>query len=469
VTARLAVAVVALAACAPVDSFFSCNDDAQCVLGGRSGGRCEAAGFCSFPDGSCPSGRRYHDARGGDVCVGAGCGVRLDDLHPRAAAVGDPVWLEGVFPAGASVVFSSDGGDLAVPTTQPATGRLSIAVPTGATRGTVGVTASGCTSTRLPFEVVAAGSAPQDPFTAVAETLPSDGQALVDLGARVVSFGNIAGARNRTIDAAARASDGALQSFAAAGALSVVRALPCAVSVGDRIHVIGGHDGTRALASIESIAVADFPGVLDQPAVTLRQPRFGHQCVVLGNFVYALGGGGTVGSLDALATVERAPVDSDGTLGAFSDAGVALIKPRLGFGLVVAGRYLYVFGGFNGNDLDFDSERAIIDSDGTLEAFADWQRFAVDNNGVREVFTTLVVGRDVYLLGGFSSGVDLTTVAHAQLGLSDDLGSFADGPLQLTTARENASALISGGRLWLVGGDNGHDAAVPSLEWAALR
>lgn len=37
---------------------FSCSDDTQCE-GGEGEGRCEIDGYCSFPDGECPSGRRY--------------------------------------------------------------------------------------------------------------------------------------------------------------------------------------------------------------------------------------------------------------------------------------------------------------------------------------------------------------------------------------------------------------------------
>jgi hypothetical protein len=37
---------------------FGCGGDEQCVEEGRAGA-CESTGFCSFPDPSCPSGRRY--------------------------------------------------------------------------------------------------------------------------------------------------------------------------------------------------------------------------------------------------------------------------------------------------------------------------------------------------------------------------------------------------------------------------
>lgn len=39
---------------------YQCTDDAQCRIGGTQGW-CEDAGFCSYPDPDCPSGRRYSD------------------------------------------------------------------------------------------------------------------------------------------------------------------------------------------------------------------------------------------------------------------------------------------------------------------------------------------------------------------------------------------------------------------------
>ncbi|MEZ4383188.1 MAG: hypothetical protein R3A79_17810 [Nannocystaceae bacterium] len=52
-------------------SAFSCTSDAECTHAGAQG-RCEGSGFCSFPDESCASGRRYGEFSGsglGGACV----------------------------------------------------------------------------------------------------------------------------------------------------------------------------------------------------------------------------------------------------------------------------------------------------------------------------------------------------------------------------------------------------------------
>ena len=59
---------------------FACEDDTQCSSDGS--GQCELSGYCSFPDESCPSGRRYGDAAGGGF---SGKCVRSDDASTETS------------------------------------------------------------------------------------------------------------------------------------------------------------------------------------------------------------------------------------------------------------------------------------------------------------------------------------------------------------------------------------------------
>ena len=54
----LGMAVVALASGCRVPTEFTCSGDADCIDGQRAG-MCESVGFCSFPDDSCASQRRF--------------------------------------------------------------------------------------------------------------------------------------------------------------------------------------------------------------------------------------------------------------------------------------------------------------------------------------------------------------------------------------------------------------------------
>lgn len=61
-------------------SVFACASDGQCQAGAVAG-QCEANGFCSFPDDSCPTGQRFGDAAPAEVanaCVAAEGGTGTD-------------------------------------------------------------------------------------------------------------------------------------------------------------------------------------------------------------------------------------------------------------------------------------------------------------------------------------------------------------------------------------------------------
>ncbi|MGN6104721.1 MAG: lectin-like protein [Kofleriaceae bacterium] len=63
------LALAAVASCLRTTS-FECNEDSDCAS--RVQGMCESVGFCSFPDQSCASGRRFGSRSGpyADQCVG---------------------------------------------------------------------------------------------------------------------------------------------------------------------------------------------------------------------------------------------------------------------------------------------------------------------------------------------------------------------------------------------------------------
>lgn len=50
-----------------VQSIFTCLEDQNCIDEGGEGGVCEDNSLCTFPDESCPSGKRWHDRAGDDL------------------------------------------------------------------------------------------------------------------------------------------------------------------------------------------------------------------------------------------------------------------------------------------------------------------------------------------------------------------------------------------------------------------
>lgn len=86
----LLVGVIALGS-AGCHRAFTCEDDTQCVSRGVQG-RCEALGFCSFPDSDCDSGRRYSEHAAAELVLT--CVDASEDASEDASTT-DPTGDEG--------------------------------------------------------------------------------------------------------------------------------------------------------------------------------------------------------------------------------------------------------------------------------------------------------------------------------------------------------------------------------------
>ena len=97
-----ALVLAALAACSnPTVSGTTCSTDSQCDLFNVKG-TCEPTGFCSYPDSSCPSGKRYSPGVGsdlGDTCIGGEAACGAQDQPCCGASAGGP-----------NLVCSTEGG-----------------------------------------------------------------------------------------------------------------------------------------------------------------------------------------------------------------------------------------------------------------------------------------------------------------------------------------------------------------------
>jgi hypothetical protein len=78
IRAALVASVMVVAACGS-NSPYTCTASDQCVQNGVNGA-CEASHFCSFPDSSCPSGRRYEANAGNGL--GGTCATGLPPDGP---------------------------------------------------------------------------------------------------------------------------------------------------------------------------------------------------------------------------------------------------------------------------------------------------------------------------------------------------------------------------------------------------
>ncbi|MBO9540320.1 IPT/TIG domain-containing protein [bacterium] len=218
------------------------------------------------------------------------------------------------------------------------------------------------------------------------------------------------------------------------------------VVLGDYLYAIGGENAGGTLNTLERAQI-NADGTL-RPFVaagTLGTARWGHTTAIIGSHLYVIGGynGGY------LNTVERATINPDGTLGGFSPvASVTLTKGRREHASAVVGNFLYILGGYDGNHLNH-VERAEINPDGTLKPFAQVNGFAYARSG----HTSAVVGNYLYVMGGYN-GSYLSNVERATIDPdSGALGDFATVPgVSLSSARRHGAIAVIGGYIYVVGG-----------------
>jgi len=248
------------------------------------------------------------------------------------------------------------------------------------------------------------------------------------------------------------------------------------VVIGDWVYVVGGSDPQTGVSAEIARATIDADGalgdlqVLDGSALTFA--RVQHSVVVIGNYVYAIGGNTGMGLLDS---VDRAPINSDGSLGAFAITASTLVKPRASFTTEIIGSYLYVIGGVSENGTPtgapVDSiERAPIAADGSLGAF---ELLSGTLTSTRAFHSSAVVGTNLYVIGGGDGEVPLATLEAAAISPDGTIGRFAVVPgVQLGTPRTAHQTLVFGDRLYVIGGLGGFNymnSTLATIERASIQ
>jgi N-acetylneuraminic acid mutarotase len=291
------------------------------------------------------------------------------------------------------------------------------------------------------------------------------------IGDFIYVIGHATGAN--TIERAFVSTDGAINSFATVANLSLntSRNQHTTAIVRNSIFVIGG-GGDGRFSSVER-ATINTDGEIGSFGIvssSLNESRIGHASVVLGNFLYVIGGfGGSVPG--RLTSIERATINADGTLGPFSIVpGVALNTGRNFFSVITTDHYLYVIGGLVGSDGTGEVERATIGADGSIGPFSPTSGLLYG----RGAHASAVVGNALYVFGGLSAEGHRGIVERAIINADGTLSEFsAIFDVMVVDARARHTVATMDNALYLIGGEaelpSGQVVALPALERADLR
>lgn len=290
------------------------------------------------------------------------------------------------------------------------------------------------------------------------------------LGALVAILAGLTALPWRATGPTAPSADTAIATEASSLRLQIARFGHTSVVIGPFVYVLGGVDGVHPTSEVERAPILPDGRLGDFSIVTgprLTRDRAGHASVKIGDWLYVLGGYDGAGFL---GSIEQAPIRRDGSLGAFTPVtGTSLVTPRVWPTTAVLGRYLYVIGGHAKTGILESVERAAIGPDGSLGPFEPASELALSTP--RTCHTSVVTGNSVYVLGGVDrQGRLLTSVERATLGPGGVLGPFHTlKGVTLRTGRSTPSSLVAGSFLYVLGGSDTTGRMFASIERAPVR
>ncbi|PSO43460.1 hypothetical protein BRC19_00340 [Candidatus Saccharibacteria bacterium QS_5_54_17] len=246
--------------------------------------------------------------------------------------------------------------------------------------------------------------------------------------------------------------------------LSFDRSYHSAVASAGYLYVIGGYDGLNG-STTDSVEYAPInsDGSLGSWSTTssLGTARQEHGASVYDGYLYVVGGSDPSGSV--IASTEYAPINSDGTLGAWSTTS-SLTRERTELGVAVHDDYIYATNGFDGTG-ELDSvEYAPINSDGTLGSWSSTSTTAT----AKSLHASVAHNGYLYVIGGLDSNNNtLASVEYAPINSDGTLGSWST-TASLNSARDSMDSVIYHDRLYVMGGSNSN-GDLRSVEYAAIN
>lgn len=225
------------------------------------------------------------------------------------------------------------------------------------------------------------------------------------------------------------------------------------------MYIMGGYNGTATYFNDVQFAPINADGTLGAWHYThnstddgttfvsgFTDARYGLGAVAYGGYLYILGGRGA----SYLNDVQYAPINADGTIGAWAYA-TSFVNGRYTLGASVYNGYLYVAGGKGGSTRYNDTQYAPIYANGTLGAWQTSASFSV----ARYKNTLVAYGNYLYVMGGTDDTTTYNTTQYAKMDPTGMNAPFTTtGATPLPAARNNASTVAYNNFLYVLGGNN---------------
>ena len=256
----------------------------------------------------------------------------------------------------------------------------------------------------------------------------------------------------------------ALADWTPVASLSTPRTRAAVVADGNHIYVIGGSDENGPLATVEWTTVQPDGSLSGWTAGSpLNEAREGATAVIANGYVYVIGGRLADGTVTA--SVERAPINPDGSLGAWV-TDRPLSTPRADAAAAYGADYIYVLGGTAGYGPLNTVEKTRVLDDGSLDAWATTTAMLYP----RQELAALQYEGYLFAFGGRSlRDITLSEVEFAPIFLdgSGDLGPWLP---TASMVNDRAGLGVAAYNEWVyaIGGEGGL-GALSTTEWGRIR
>ena len=248
-----------------------------------------------------------------------------------------------------------------------------------------------------------------------------------------------------------RITAGTVGAWNATSALPSARMWHSSVAHNGFLYAIGG--GTSLFASLSDVLYAPINanGTVGGWSTTTALPsgRLYHTSVAYNGFVYAIGGGTTIGNI--LSDVLVAPINANGSVGSWSTT-TALPAVRFVHSTVVHNGFIYVIGGSpDGATVYNDVLFAPLHANGTVGA---WSTSTALPSG-RVFHSSVAQGGYLYVVAGQGSDANYTPTSEvtvAPINANGSIGAWTT-TTALPSARSNHTCAVYNGFVHVVGGD----------------
>lgn len=249
-------------------------------------------------------------------------------------------------------------------------------------------------------------------------------------------------------------------------ALAGPRAGAATIAVDGFIYVIGGVDG-RGFVRTAEFAKINEDGSLNawQTTAPLIEERGFIDAVAKNGFIYVVGGGNGPNGKNLLRSVERARINSDGSLAGWETLNSGMVMPRRCSKIVLKGNHIYALGGFAGALLD-NVERAEVLPDGDL---GPWKIQEETMTLPRYVNTVKSSQGNTYVIGGHDQmkGVGITDVEWATPSDDSEVKGWKKTS-NMQVGRYGLTSVGHGNAVYAIGGLTGLEY-LNSIEMATVQ